>query len=115
MALTAAVVVAAVLMLSERRLFSNWSVRVDPDAGVSDDADADGAGRFGAATRLSASYGLTAREEEVLHLLVRGKTVAAMADDLFLAQGTIKAHIQHIYQKTGVHSRKELEDMLGVR
>ena len=30
--------------------------------------------------------------------------------ELFIASGTLKAHIQHIYVKCGVHSRMELMD-----
>ena len=107
LALTVAVAVAGAIMLSERGLFSNWGVCAAGD----DDPSSDD-GYFGSVTRLAATFGLTAREEEVLHLLAQGKMVAAIADDLFLAQGTVKAHIQHIYQKLGIHSRSELEDAL---
>ena len=60
-------------------------------------------------------YGLTAREEEILCLLAQKKTVPTIAADMFLAQGTVKAHVQHIYQKMDIHSRKELEAFLGVK
>ena len=33
--------------------------------------------------------------------------------ELFIASGTLKAHIQHIYVKCGVHSRKELIALCG--
>jgi DNA-binding NarL/FixJ family response regulator len=41
---------------------------------------------------------------------MRGKTMEEMEQELFVAQGTIKAHMNHIYRKFGVHSRKELID-----
>lgn len=34
--------------------------------------------------------------------------LVAIAEDMFIAEGTVKAHIQHIYAKLGIHSRKEL-------
>ena len=61
---------------------------------------------------LSTSYGLTQREIEVLHLLAQGKTNAQIGQDMFIAEGTVKAHVQHIYQKLDVHSRKELLALL---
>lgn len=51
---------------------------------------------------------LTPREQEVLLQLMHRKTVAAIGADMFIAEGTVKAHIQHIYAKLGIHSRKEL-------
>lgn len=51
---------------------------------------------------------LTQREQEVLLQLLHRKTVASIAEDMFIAEGTVKAHIQHIYAKLGIHSRKEL-------
>ncbi|MEE0705158.1 MAG: helix-turn-helix transcriptional regulator [Adlercreutzia sp.] len=51
---------------------------------------------------------LTQREQEVLLQLLHRKTVASIAEDMFIAEGTVKAHIQHIYAKLDIHSRKEL-------
>lgn len=57
---------------------------------------------------------LTQREQEVLMQLLHRKTVAAIAEDMFIAEGTVKAHIQHIYAKLDIHSRKELLALFGV-
>lgn len=51
---------------------------------------------------------LTQREQEVLLQLLHRKTVASISEDMFIAEGTVKAHIQHIYSKLGIHSRKKL-------
>lgn len=59
-------------------------------------------------------YALTQRESEVLILLAQGKTVKGIGSDMFIAEGTVKAHIQHIYQKMDVHSRAELMRTLGI-
>lgn len=61
---------------------------------------------------LGQGWGLGPREQSVLLLLARGQSVAEMADGLFIAPGTVKAHIGHIYEKAGVHSREELEAAL---
>lgn len=50
-------------------------------------------------------YGLTAREREVLQLLVDGATKASVADDLFLSPHTVDVHVRNIYGKLQVHSR----------
>ena len=61
--------------------------RVDPDAGGGDD--------------------LTARECEVLQLLAAGATDRQIGDALFISYRTANAHVAHIYNKLGVHSRAE--------
>lgn len=53
-------------------------------------------------------YGLSARETDVLKLLVRGRSGAFIAEELVLSLNTVKTHISHIYQKSGAHSREEL-------
>ncbi len=48
---------------------------------------------------------LTEREEEVLRLLATGVSNRDMASLLFVAQSTIKTHIEHILSKLGVSDR----------
>ena len=55
-----------------------------------------------------ARYGFTAREFELFDLLVQGMTTTQIAASLFISEGTVKAHVQHIYRKADVHSREEL-------
>lgn len=62
---------------------------------------------------LGRACGLGPREQSVLLLLMRDRTVPEMADELFIAPGTVKAHIGHIYEKAGVHSREELREALS--
>ena len=62
---------------------------------------------------LGEAYGLTKKEIEVVRLLAMGKNNNSIANDMFIAEGTVKAHIQHVYQKTGVHSRKDLFELIG--
>ncbi len=49
--------------------------------------------------------GLTARELEVLRLLVQGLTYAQIADTLVVSRRTVNAHTTSIYSKLGVTSR----------
>ena len=48
---------------------------------------------------------LTAREREVLRALTRGARTSEIADQLEIAERTVKAHLANIYQKLGVESR----------
>ena len=50
-------------------------------------------------------YGLTAREREVLQLLVDGHSKKQIADKLFVSFHTIDTHLRNIYAKLQVHSR----------
>ena len=65
--------------------------------------------------RLAAEYGLTAREIEVLAPLVRGRSAASIGAALGMSTETARTHIRHIYQKTGVHGREELMDLVEGR
>jgi DNA-binding NarL/FixJ family response regulator len=50
---------------------------------------------------------LSGREVEVLSLLASGRTNAEIARDLFVAVGTVKAHINNIYRKLDARNRAE--------
>jgi LuxR family transcriptional regulator, maltose regulon positive regulatory protein len=50
---------------------------------------------------------LTAREREILELVVAGLTNREIADRLVISPETVKKHIGTIYGKLGVHSRTE--------
>ena len=51
-------------------------------------------------------YGLTRREEELLCLLVAGRTNREIGEELTISIGTVKTHVHHIYEKVGVSSRE---------
>ena len=50
---------------------------------------------------------LSEREIEVIRLIADGKTNAEIADELFLAVGTVKRHTHNIYGKLGARHRTE--------
>jgi len=53
------------------------------------------------------SEDLSERELEVLTLLASGRTNSEIANDLFVAVGTVKSHVNNIYNKLEVRNRTE--------
>jgi DNA-binding NarL/FixJ family response regulator len=51
---------------------------------------------------------LSRREREILRLLANGFDNKQIADELFLADQTVKNHISEIYSKLGLHDRVKL-------
>ena len=48
---------------------------------------------------------LTVRERQVLDLVEMGKRNKEIATELGIRPGTVKIHLKHIFEKTGVHGR----------
>ena len=48
---------------------------------------------------------LTEREREILDLVAAGKTNAEISEAIWIAPGTVRKHLENIYEKLGVHSR----------
>jgi DNA-binding NarL/FixJ family response regulator len=48
---------------------------------------------------------LTGREREVLALIGQGKTNAEIAAGLFVGEGTVKTHINHVFTKLQLRDR----------
>lgn len=52
-------------------------------------------------------WGLSRREEEVMNLIAGGASNRDLARDLFLAEKTVKNHVNRIFSKMGVSSRSQ--------
>jgi len=50
---------------------------------------------------------LSERELEILGLIARGASNKGIADELFIAEGTVKNHVTHILGKLGVRDRTQ--------
>ena len=57
---------------------------------------------------LMSAYGLTDREQDVTRLVLQGESTAAIAERLVVSAHTVQQHLKRIFEKTGVHSRREL-------
>ncbi len=106
------VALITLLLLSERRWDSHWTVVLDDDSLAEESRREEAVAAR--CDELSARCGLSPREDEIMRLLARKKTMAAIARDLYIAEGTVKAHVRHIYEKAGINTRKELLELLGV-
>jgi DNA-binding NarL/FixJ family response regulator len=61
---------------------------------------------------------LTPREREVVHLICRGMKNRQIAENLQITAGTVKVHLMHIFEKTGLKDRLALavhgQELVGV-
>lgn len=60
---------------------------------------------YGPAAEGSSEQGLTPRQSEVLLLVAAGKTNAEIADQLGLAESTVRVHLREAYRRLGVRNR----------
>jgi DNA-binding CsgD family transcriptional regulator len=56
----------------------------------------------------SATFGLSAREREILELLATGCDTRELARTAFVSEHTVQDHLKSIFVKTGSHSRRTL-------
>jgi DNA-binding NarL/FixJ family response regulator len=55
---------------------------------------------------------LSAREKQILGLVVMGYMNSEIADQLFVAESTVKSHLSSAFSKLGVRSRNEAVDLI---
>ena len=111
-----AVLVATYLILTEGRVTSDWGVTARPRQADRTEAEERSLRRARLVERCHAvgdDRKLSQREEEVLVLLAERKTISQIEHELYIANGTAKAHIRHVYAKLGIHSREELFELVG--
>lgn len=63
--------------------------------------------------RLAREFDLTRREEEVLIMLIEGRTRSEVARSLYLSDNTVKTHVRNLYKKLKVGSKDELVAVIG--
>lgn len=61
---------------------------------------------------LAEDYGLTRREAEVLPYLARGRSAKVIADALFVSESTVRTHTRRILEKTDLHSKQQVIDLI---
>ena len=58
---------------------------------------------------------LTKRERELLARAMRGETNHEIAEALVISPRTVAKHLEHAYEKLGVHGRREAARLIGDR
>lgn len=58
-------------------------------------------------------YYLSQREIEIMHLFARGYTMAAIAQELFISENTVKTHMRRLYAKLNIHKKQQLFNMVN--
>jgi DNA-binding CsgD family transcriptional regulator len=101
-----ALIIAAILLLNEPDKATVWGL-VITDLSVSVD---DLLARKIASIAVRSQ--LTAREQDVLVLLAKGRNAEHIAGELVISLYTAKTHIQRIYFKLDVHSQQEVIDLV---
>ncbi|MNO29143.1 transcriptional regulator NarP [compost metagenome] len=57
---------------------------------------------------IAEAYGLTEREQQLLHGVIRGLSTKELASALHISAYTVQDHLKSIFSKSGVSSRREL-------
>jgi ATP/maltotriose-dependent transcriptional regulator MalT len=103
--------VVATSVLGANRAAEIWRATHAPDPGPAPDTTWDARvpeppAAF-ALTNREQDFGLSRREREVLGLLVQRWTNPEIAERLFLSPRTVQAHVQGVFNKLGVNSRRD--------
>ena len=57
------------------------------------------------------AFSLTERERDVLALVMRGMSNRAIAEQLYVVEGTVKTHLHNVFHKTGTKTRDDLRKL----
>lgn len=66
----------------------------------------------GEVNRFYARFNITKREQEIIGLLIKGKTNEEIGDGLFISTKTVKNNISAVYRKTGAKNRVQLTNLI---
>ncbi|HEX7501805.1 MAG TPA: LuxR C-terminal-related transcriptional regulator [Acidobacteriota bacterium] len=64
---------------------------------------------------LQQTHGVSARELEILRLILDGKSYRQMEAALFISIHTVKSHVYNLYRKLGVRNHRQLTHFLATR
>ncbi len=113
-----ALVLLSMLLLTDKTSVTTWGIKAVRVGGDEVGAPAGQLQTMGyledrvyRCAMVARHFGLTHREEEVLSLLAQGSSLQQIEEELTIAHGTLRAHVQHIYAKLGVHSYEEARDL----
>ena len=116
-ALVLAVMAACMFLLTENPFAAAWGIKAfrRTDNGESEPVEIGNhlQNQIYRCALIARQYGLTHREEEVLALLAENKSFIEIETDLVIAHGTLRAHVQHLYEKLDVHSKQEVLDFVN--
>lgn len=88
-----------------QRIFADMRKKVAPEEFATIDERCD---------ELAEEYGLTARELDVMKMLAKGRSKSYIAEELYLSENTVRGHSRRLYAKLDVHTKAELQDLLGL-
>lgn len=88
--------VANMVLLYKRDFYNSYMTEAPAPLELSDALEA-----------VRMKYELTNREIEILEEIYNGKTNTLIAEELFISESTVKAHIYNLFRKLGVKSRVE--------
>lgn len=98
-----AVLVAALYLMHAASLHTRWGMTT-----VDDSAQQLGLTFEQSCLVLAERHNLTKREREIVVCMAHGKDKQAIAEALYISEGTVKVHARNIYHKLGIHSKQEL-------
>ncbi len=64
-------------------------------------------------TDICEKHNISAREQEIIRLVCKGKSNREIADKLFISLPTVKLHVSNIYRKVKVKNRVQLTNYFG--
>ena len=62
--------------------------------------------------QIAEDFSLTRREAELLPFIARGRSARVIADALFVSENTIRTHTRRILEKTDLHSKQQVIDLI---
>ena len=109
--IASAIILAAVVLLVAEGQCARADAQAAPVGGLLSEDASEGKWRR-RVTEISQEAKLSPRQHEVFVFLAKGRNAQYIANELFIAVHTAKAHIYRIYQKVGVHTQQELLDFI---